>query len=369
MKTKITLLLVASFFLVSFVKPPLPGDTKSKVLDKSYAGQSVEQVVYQLYGKNSRDKFFNPKRKVEFESELAVLLIEHYDIYRDELLAVSKKIYEYIDKKCNSNPKKINKELLKLFTKNKYMGRIADSIVHEKKYVEQVKNILSNGKGSLANHFLLQLLFMDKIYTSDYEHGIAKQILGNSAIEPKFMRKKKEVAPFFENRGRFRPQHEKSTFKVFFPQGNKNHDVLHGIKAETDYSIASEFTTEYFGLHQFHSRGMEYWTLDESNPFVQEARIKWNMPLACSISGTVAEMLACLHIFGFSDFNFRQTYITGLTGFLIAIGAHSFHEIMMSAKAGEIPYQKGNYRGVFCRELYETSAYKNLQKKYPDLIG
>ena len=100
------------------------------------------------------------------------------------------------------------------------------------------------------------------------------------------------------------------------------------------------------GLGQKGSRGVEMYMLDESQKFIQEARMVYNMPLAAGISGTTTDLLEVAIMFGVSGSQQRFLYALACLGHLGSIGAHSFHEIMTSAKQANVAYHPGNYRSI-----------------------
>jgi phage-related protein len=115
-----------------------------------------------------------------------------------------------------------------------------------------------------------------------------------------------------------------------------------------------------------HSRGVDLWTLDEENAFVQRARAL-EMPLAAGISGTTAVLLACARNFGLTGDKLRE-YTLGVTGHLGVAGAHSFHEIMSVAEFAGLGYTPGNYRGILswsgtpqrAKDLFLKPQYANI---------
>jgi hypothetical protein len=117
-----------------------------------------------------------------------------------------------------------------------------------------------------------------------------------------------------------------------------------------------------------HSRGVDLWTLDEENAFVQRARAL-EMPLAAGISGTTAVLLACARNFGLTGDKLRE-YTLGVTGHLGVAGAHSFHEIMSVAEFAGLGYTPGNYRGILDWSGTPDGAKKLFAlDKYADIPG
>jgi hypothetical protein len=210
---------------------------------------------------------------------------------------------------------------------------------------------------------------MDNIYEADFKSGTATKLLGANAKEPKFLRKHPIVAAYFQNRGRVKPGIEGSRVNDFYPKGSPIVSTLYGCESDTLTPLFPSNTSIDLKVKQKNQRGIDLWTIDETNPFVQDARIKWNMPIACCISGTTSDLLECATVFGMKEQSDYQNYVAGVISYLISVGAHTFHEIVSSAMAVNIAYQAGNYRNILPKSVTETSDFKALKTKYPDLIG
>lgn len=122
------------------------------------------------------------------------------------------------------------------------------------------------------------------------------------------------------------------------------------------------------GLGQKGSRGVEMYMLDESQAFVQQARMVYNMPLAAGISGTTTDLMEVAIMFGVNDPKQRFLYALACVGHLGSIGAHSFHEIMTSCAQAGVPYTPGDYRSILpalpgdhpAKLLFEDARFKNV---------
>lgn len=86
--------------------------------------------------------------------------------------------------------------------------------------------------------------------------------------------------------------------------------------------------------------GAKAWDINEESAWVQQAR-NLNMPLAGGVSGTTNRMMQNHALLkpGTEKVDMRLAAI----GLLIPIKAHSFHEIMVSARANGLAYNDGEY--------------------------
>ncbi len=89
--------------------------------------------------------------------------------------------------------------------------------------------------------------------------------------------------------------------------------------------------------------GAEVWDINEENAWVKQARAL-SMPLAGGVSGTTNRMMqnSVLLKSGVPKSHVRLAAM----GYLIPIKAHSFHEIMVSARANGVPYTDGEYSPI-----------------------
>jgi hypothetical protein len=125
--------------LSSFIPMFLPGNLDVKVINQEYGNQTVRQAVYQLYGADSRDNFFNPKRKVDFEAELATVLLKNPTSFQDAVFKTSKKMIEYIDSKEKKKLGKAEEDLIKMLGQPTYFGRLTDKIENTDQYLKERK--------------------------------------------------------------------------------------------------------------------------------------------------------------------------------------------------------------------------------------
>lgn len=305
-----------------------------------------------------------------------------------------------------------------------FYGRIRDDMADKGAYFQQMTDLLLNGKGSVQNHMLVHQCFLDKVLdaaqdakgvgaaqpaTQFLERMKAKaaerkdakdQQLGDSTSpDLKHLRKTDagEADPFgergkgvggMEARGRldmrkgFNPKKGGVDPAGPMPAGVRFDERLRtpsqvqhsvGIAAEEDTgAVPMGREQQALGLDQVHSRGIETYTLDESQTFIQQARTEFNMPLAAGISGTTTDLHEVAKMFGVVSPEAQFKYQLGCLAHLGTAGAHSFHEIMAAAALNtEVRYEPGNYRSILKYGVEGIPEVKALfdDPKYAEVPG
>ena len=357
-----------------------------------------------------RDSNFNPQVKVEFEGKLgrALLLAQAY--YRPIIDNVSYGIYRYLQAKAEvlaQDEKKVMEQAFESFSfmydafeagkqaGGVFYGRIRDDMADKGAYFQQMTDLLLGGRGSVQNHMLAHQCFLDKVLDAAQDgKGVGqsqpaaqfvqrmqeqaaqrkdakdKQLASASAPDLKHLRKTDagEADPFgerskgvngMEARGRldmrkgFNPKKGGVDPAGQLPPGVRFDERLQKpSQVQSSMGIADEGGAAgaqdgELGLNQVHSRGIETYTLDESQTFVQEARTQYNMPMAAGISGTTTDLHEVAKMFGVVSGEDQFKYQLGCLAHLSTAGAHSFHEIMAAAALNtQVSYEPGNYRSI-----------------------
>jgi len=391
----------------------LHGDLNTPV-NANIAGQNPEMegktVGQAAEGLSERDANFNPKRKVEFEAELAKRILTTPGPVLPIVREISTKMLQYFDAKVDAGLASANQDLAALgkhfagladrndptveHANEIFFGRLADTTAELKDGVAPAMRALLQGGGSIPQQVFAHHQFIDQIWDArgagDFANNIPAQLgaLGGQqgtalnfqmeAVAPKDMRKKDgEEVEEFKNRGRFKPGEEGSRVHETFGQGDKavpTTGAAKGIVARpsTNGSNAQSAAKDVGSLNlnagdggeQAHQRGIDRLTMDESNAFIQNARLVLDMPLAGSISGTTADLMEVSKIFGCSK---PHLYAIGVLGHLASAGAHSFHEIATAASLAGINYTPGDYASFIPAEYMSIVA--DLFDKYSDVIS
>jgi len=285
---------------------------------------------------------------------------------------------------------------------NVFYGRIVDSLGDGMEYNAKMLELVSGGAGTVQNHMLAHQCFLDNILDADKQgdaHGGAantylahmkqkaessqdprdQQLRGAQNPDLKHLRENPGEDQFGEQgpgvngmhaRGRLNSRKggvegfntKKGGFDQTsnaLPAGVRYDERISdsslrsqgstGITAEENKSDLPALTEkdQQQGLGQEHSRGLEQYTLDESQKFIQDARVKYNMPMAAGISGTTTDLHEVAKMFGVAGEIPEFKYQLACLAHLGTAGAHSFHEIMAAASINtKVHYTPGDYRSI-----------------------
>ncbi len=304
-----------------------------------------------------------------------------------------------------------------------FYGRIRDNMADKGDYFQAMTDLLLNGSGTVQNHMLAHQCFLDKVLDAakDAAKGVGgtapaaayldqmkktaaerkaqkdAQLADSQAPDLKHLRKTDagEADPFGERgkgvsgrdtRGRldmrkgFNAAKGGLDPKGPMPDGVRYDDRMKdGSKVQHSQGIADDNSPqqmpadgERLGLNQVHSRGVETYTLDESQTFVQQARTTFNMPMAAGISGTTTDLHEVAKMFGVQSPEEQFKYQLACLAHLGSAGAHSFHEIMAAAALNTgVSYEPGNYRSILKYGVEGIAEVKGLfdDPKYAEIPG
>ncbi|MFO0355964.1 MAG: DUF4157 domain-containing protein [Sphingobacteriaceae bacterium] len=371
----------------------LAGDAKSaKVLPRFGGhGQSVQDELTerdkeggrpgQGY-KVKRDANLNNTLKVQFENELAMMIMAHIDYAAPVIEHLTKSIKRYIDTKVKHKITSEEEELRKLIpTPDKFgtiFGRITDKL--EANYTQYLDQILSEG-GDLFSQIQLQATFISEIYDKDFvDITINKSLLPIvQNVNPKTYKSDEHLSlsdntniPYSQSHddSRFKPGEKESAYGKKGRDGDVPlTDKYLGISPLKSEASASEAQSSKPPLDApaYYQRGTDYWTANEEAAFIQDARLNLDMPLTgTGASGTTAELLTCAKLMGVGG-KHLEAYFIGILGYFVSSGAHSFHEVISVAKNAGINYIPGDYF-TSLDELFRGTPlhedYDKLRKKF-----
>lgn len=365
----------------------------------------------------------NPRLKVEFEIELARLLLVNRAFFMPVVEAVSRGVGLYLQAKAETlhagerdAVKQVFEQACQRMTMmygaigapegsafgkvlpDTFYGRLTELDSSDAgavdRYYDSMRALIEEGSGNASNHLMLHASFNEYVKDDNEDHGVdhmpllqkvaakvaeteglaeeQKAILSNAggeAMAPGGLRDERysgrpdAEGSIGDGRGARGRLKAKEVGKIEADQpGLLAGSTLSGPMAETrrgqmvgiaddataQESEKRELTAEELeaGLGQKGSRGVEMYMLDESQAFIQQARLAYNMPLAAGISGTTTDLLEVAIMFGVASARDRFLYALACLAHLGSIGAHSFHEIMTSAKQANVAYEPGNYRSV-----------------------
>ena len=359
-------------------------------------------------GVSERDANFNPARKVELEVRLTAAILQNPGPALAVVHEVSRKMLAYFDAKVTAGLAQADADLRALGTlfagtddrpNTVFFGRLADSASQLRGDIASEMRGLLMGGGTMTQHLFAHHQFIDQIWdkggAGDFAQNVAGQLqqIGRErgeqfnvqveAVAPKHFRKDAGGAarPEFAERGRYTPKDRESRVGETFGQGTAvpTTGAAAGIAARqpgggatpqgtgkqsaAPAAAAATGLTAAQGGEQAHQRGIDRLTMDESNAFIQRARLVLDMPLAGGVSGTTTDLMEVATIFGVSDLHL---YALGVLGHLGSAGAHSFHEIAKAASFAGVPYRDGDYASFIPPAYLPTIA--GLLREYADVL-
>lgn len=122
-----------------------------------------------------------------------------------------------------------------------------------------------------------------------------------------------------------------------------------------------------------HMRGTEQYATEEDKAFVQHARLVLDMPLSgAGLSGSAYDLMFLAKNFaGLGDEALKE-YALGCVGYLVAAGAHSFHEVMAAVSlVADVGYEPGRYTGCLPTAFMASEEYRALAStvEYQPFVG
>ena len=297
------------------------------------------------------DANHNLRRKVQFESELALLVLKNNALFRDLLHRLGKATEQYFRRKARHDRDFMTDA-----------GRIYRQYYYtDKPYLGRKGSFKAGWQYSASEIYHQSLLTLTK------GKDIPQIMFGHMAsitIYAELLNKKEEVASlkkwlkpkaWFARRGR-----------VKIPAEN-------GVSTWPGIEIDQPST---LGRVDAHSKTAHH-TARETDPdkvseFVYH-EYTHDIPFIGGPSGSAAECLSFMHFFskGLAEpltFEEMKMYTLCCIGYLISAGSHSFHEVASIAKLMGIPYYIGQYHATLPECFTQTADYQNLLQKYPDLI-
>lgn len=311
------------------------------VLPRFRSEPSEHRTVMEALPPGERDADHNDKTKVALENALASWVVTHNSSFFEPVKALSASIAKYLELRQEHIGASVEASLKEQYTVDASLkalyagtstyGRIA---AEEAAYPEQLKALLAGG-GSLHEHLLVQQMFIDKIYNKD-ANRIIKELADKFA---ELIKQPMEANALKPPKGAIDIGIGSTTYE-------SGHD---NARTEQKGSVAG-VATGGLGPHNpdVHGagdmmRGTDRFTAVENNAFVQSARLILDMPVSgTGLSGSATDLFACAKLLGFAGD--RGDYALAAFSFFAKAGAHTFHEVMLMAKAaGFNAYVPGNY--------------------------
>jgi hypothetical protein len=305
---------------------------------------------------NSFNSHLNHKRKVAFECDLAYSVLKNSFLFLPLLHRIGSSIKSLIlseEQQITDTAKKkqFQHVIGKIFrhvlypSHNAHFGRL-DSRAN----APRCNEIYRTGLTILAAEKRIEHLLTVFLVTE----SILKFLTPNEQIQ-KLLQEIHEHetlcrhSALFQNRGRYELQTQK-TLSTRLGIGDDSLELAYQINP--------------------HTRPIEHLRRDHVNvsTFAFEAYQK-EIPFVGGPSAHMAKLLASVmplaKAFSADE---KQQYALCCSAFLIAAGAHSFHETMTIAKLFGLSYQDGLYDSALPDSFRASAAYQKLLLKFPDII-
>ena len=363
---------------------------------------SVEAAVAALHGLATRDGYFNSRLKVAWENDLGQALNSERSKYEGVLNEVLQWCKGYLETKRGTDANDLKVEWRRMTSMfggddhkakpweiDLFYGRIANSIdeVNDTFY----KNMydLFSGAGGFSVSQKCQGIqdFHNKVYEKDWkadqQHGTYKvqdlmESLRVKATDPNLVRwgvdsnaggttasdtfgQEEEGVGGGERRGRTHVDRGSHGSERTVRRGVGGRDVA-GPTDTPDTNRTNRHTGPQAtgDQRQIHGRGIDKWTMDERQPFIQQARML-DMPLAGSVSGTTSDLITIARFAGIPDGSKKAfLFMCGALDHFIGAGAHTFHEVMTAAQPFGINYTAGDYYSFFEEYRSELPAVQRM---------
>jgi hypothetical protein len=273
-----------------------------------------------------------------------------------------------------------------------YFGRWVDELTQQNQdaVAADMKRVLRSGGGGVSQHLMVHAKFNWEIYSKNWSNEIAGKFMREFIAKNKFEARPPEgegslrdaaqvtaggttASNLFEgaNRGRIGAGKSGSNANPagvpVSPNAMGAGSQQGGATAPPMQSNDNMRVADEQALNSSHERGTNRWTVDETATFCQQARIALNMPLSGGgPSGTTSDLLTIAIAFGAASAEERMQYAVACQGVLGAAGAHTFHEIMTIAQTIGVPYNPGNYSGVYPQTFAGQVA--TLKREFPDVF-
>ncbi|MDR3476869.1 MAG: hypothetical protein P4M14_02420 [Gammaproteobacteria bacterium] len=302
------------------------------------------------------DSHFNHKRKVEFESVLAYSILKNSFLFLPLLHRIGSKIKTLIvnaeHQIADENKKKQFRYVIgKIFrhvlypSDNAHFGRISsrDNAPHCEEIYRTGLTILGSEKK--IERLLTVFLVAESILKNLNANAEILQTLEKIRSNENMCRN----SGLFHNRGR--------------------HEINKTRELSTRLGIGDSSLQLPYQIDP-HSRPIEHMQRDHTHvsTFAFNAYQK-EIPFIAGPSAHTAKLMAAIMPLC-QDFSLdeQQQYALCCSGFLIAAGAHSFHETQSVAKLFHLPYEEGCYSSALPASFIASEAYQRLLQKFPDII-
>lgn len=310
------------------------GDLSTGVLPRFRSRPDERRTVLEaLPAVPARDGDENNARKVQFENALANWVQVNSVAFMESAFQLSACIGDYLATRQEHIGIEVAASMASLTPEASTYGRMAAEAAA---YPEHLRNLTLGTGGSLHEHLLFHQMFIDKIYNQDADRIVGElseqfRLLIAEPMEADALKPKAGAVDIGIGSTSYETGHDKARIPPRRPQDVPK--VQNGGLGPHDPEVHGVGAME---------RGTDRFTAAEDNAFVQAARLVLDMPISgTGLSGSATDMFACGKLFGVGD---KPGYALAAFSFFASAGAHTFHEVMLMAKAaGFSDYVPGNY--------------------------
>ena len=309
-------------------------------------------------GNFKRDGALNNEDKVALEAELSGAIMRNLPQFGQVVYKVSRNVLRYLQERDADVKAAILTDLQKLVGEPPYYGRMGDDPTTKGPiYAEKLQHMLASGSGPVFQHIGAHGQFLVNVYAKDAEtREKGKSVVQSKAAQILSSKKRGfegPVAPRETEELKDKQQSvplagTQSTAQPFKDRGREKTDP-NAKAVDQQQGLAPKGGKVDSGADnkQQHQRGTDVWTTQESNLFVQHARLVLDMPMSGGgISGTTAELLQCARVLGVGEARELTQYGLACFAQLGGAGAHSFHEVMSVVALAGGNYSPGDYTGA-----------------------
>jgi hypothetical protein len=293
----------------------------------------------------------NHRRRVEFESKLAELVLNNANLVRSAIKKVDQAISEFLHASASKDPtiwEFCDRAISGFMFSPRHFGVMGSAApTKEGEALQRLWDEVINGACNIPTEILFHQCF---------NQSILPQLLAfaGESCNKEFTHWSVQLRPdeYFKERGR----------RQRTGVSDKRLTTVIGITDPADDPVA-------FG-EQAHSRAVDTVEpdLDNVSDFFLSSFLWTNMPFIAGPSGSAGSALTCAKTMAKLSGEDLQQYALACVAHFVGGGMHSFHEVMAIASLAGAQYTPDNYAGALPRTLAECPAWKKLSADYAELL-
>ncbi|PIS00732.1 MAG: hypothetical protein COT84_05950 [Chlamydiae bacterium CG10_big_fil_rev_8_21_14_0_10_35_9] len=338
------------------------------------------------------DKKFNNKRKVEFESALAMVIRTYPRMLQEPVVKVTKAIapdfiasFEKVIAQTDDSEIYLHQCFYRIISEcpdilieytGEYKNSIPSDVEEKKKFASWIYDKLHSLEAKDLHCQLLLIREYGNFFLRPYANfpqfqhlndGEGMQVLPKSIGEEASKIKMKEL--WDSSR-----QAIFSKYPAFDLRRVLTHPEKHQLTKQSGiFDAESTYETRY--IHKYcpeiplHLPGKSVWFVNSTFDFTKKVRYELDMPLIGSQGGRVGLILIPAIVIGGLQGDELRMFNLCAMSFIVSNGHHSLHELKSMYNALNIPYVDGYYKSLFPDGLIEAHPeLSELQRDFSDLL-